>query len=175
MNGWDQKGVSHLTEKEKKWSASYLHANPDLIQGPPTGVLMGEMPPTLDPDWRLFPWPSNSIGGRILKAARIPVEVFLGKLQRINLFSAHCDWDDDQAVERASYFHNFQPEGMRVVLCGKRVGLAFGFNKYFSVLTVDGISYTTIPDEHREYTKALARVGTRTALLWATNTLRPIK
>ncbi len=107
----------------------------------PRGLLVGEAPgPNTDPFLPLFPEPSQSAGGRLLKYAGVPTADWLGKLVRMNL----CDgtWSARRAVAgraRALAFlldqrnyHDGTP--LRVLLLGARVARAWScFGAFGSV------------------------------------------
>lgn len=94
----------------------------------PRGLLIGEAPgPNTDALLPLFPYPSNSTGGRLLKYAGVDPADWLGKLIRMNL----CDgtWSARRAMMGRAHalaylfdeanFHEGEP--LRVLLLGCRV------------------------------------------------------
>ena len=119
----------------------------------------------------MFPSPPNSSGGRLLKMSDIKVGEYLGRLLRQNLFLVHQEWDHDQAVTNAiTIVESVQVK--RVVLCGQRVGEAFGFGRYFDLHRHAGVDYTVIPHPNgmnRMYNDVNARVAARATVQWAAN------
>jgi hypothetical protein len=80
-----------------------------------------------------------------MKMSLLPVETYLGKLLRQNLFYEHQEvWDEDKAIDNAVEIVQAR-KAERVVLCGKKVAMAFGFRKFFHLHVQDGVWYTAIP------------------------------
>lgn len=177
MKGWDH--VTHLTELEKRCASLWLKPiDPSQIKGPPTGLIVGECPgKSTSSKLAMFPWPKASSGGRLFKMANMPIEIYLGSLRRCNVFYDHQEkWWPWSAHENALGIHLGCEPYTRVVLCGKRVASAFGFDRYFEVGSIPHqqkggvVLYCTIPHPsglNREYNNPLAVQGAEMALHWA--------
>lgn len=172
---WEQPNTAHLTDLEKRYAAKWFRIDPDTINGPPTGLLIGEMPgPATTNNLPLFPYPSNSAGGRLLKISKLEVGTYLGRLKRFNLFSTYLEgWQPIQAVENASKIFAEQPEGFRVLCLGQRVAQACGLGGWFDKKTHEGVEYVAIPHpsgKNQMYNNPATRAGARMAIQWAADT-----
>lgn len=174
MNGWDH--VTHLTELEKRCASLWFKVNPADVQGPVTGLLVGECPGlTTRSTLPLFPYPPNSSGGRLLKMSDLTIHDYLGRLLRRNLFLDHVEiWNRDKAIEEAvKIVESVTVE--RVVLCGQRVAEAFGFRTFFKLEQHRGVSYCAIPHPsglNRLYNDRPNVVAARAAIRFAAG--RPV-
>lgn len=171
MKGWEH--ITHMSELEKRCASLWFKINPKEIQGPPIGMLVGEMPGlSTRATLPLFPYPANSSGGRLLKMSKISPTKFLGRVARKNIFLEHRTWDHDDAVESALRIISEIREGgniKRVVACGQRVAQAFGFSNFFKLEQLEDIYFTAIPHPsglNRLYNDVNARVGAQGALQW---------
>lgn len=178
MIGWEH--VHHLSELEKRCASLWLKPiDPSKVKSQPSGLIVGECPgKSTNSRLPMFPWPKASSGGRLFAMANLPIEIYLGELERRNLFYKHQPtWYPWSAHEAAHGIHLGRKVGDRVVLCGKRVAAAFGFEKYFEVAQIpkEGggfVYYCTIPHPsglNREYNNPLTKVGAAVALHWAAN------
>lgn len=168
MNGWDH--VSHLSELEKRCASLWFRVDPATVQGPVVGMIVGECPglktrATLP----MFPYPANSSGGRLLKMSELPIQDYLGRLTRRNLFYDHqVEWDRDKAIDEAvKIVETVKVE--RVVLCGQRVAEAFGFRRFFHLEENAGVRYCAIPhpsDMNRIYNQPQPRLAAKAAIRW---------
>lgn len=160
------------------WSSYGLFGRPPA----PCGLLVGEAPGrNTDPLLPLFPRPSNSAGGRLLKYAAVDPADWLGKLVRMNM----CDeaWSARRAVAghaRALAYlldkRNFhQGEPLRVLLLGKRVARAwscYGAFGYVELMCDRGptIRVAWIPHPSGKnllYNSRRNQLRARRAVLWA--------
>jgi hypothetical protein len=172
--------AAHLSRLEQRCAAHFLKVAPREVLGPISGTLVGECPGEgTRRELPLFPHPKNSAGGRLLAMSGLSAAEYLGRLYRFNLFVAHQpQWRPWMARERAllahAMFRSQFPEGHRVVLCGQRVGAAFGFTKFWELHVMDDISYVCVPHpsgRNRAYNNPNARVATRAAVQWAADLL----
>ena len=171
MKAWQHEGASHLTDLEKRCAALWFKIDPTTVIGPPTGLIVGEMPgENTSEKLPLFPWPRNSAGGRLMKMSLLSPGQYLGRLLRTNLFYEYSgDWDHEMARARARTIHA-QRTVDRVVLLGQRVGEAFGFSAFFAHEVRDDVHYVCIPHpsgRNRIYNEQNARVGARAAVQFA--------
>lgn len=118
------------------WRLGRKHFKFDGDPPQPRGLLIGEAPGP-NTNWKLplYPSPSNSAAGRLLRYADIDQEKWLGSFVRMNL----CD--DDWSARRASAgviralsflldpanYHDGKP--LRVLLLGRRVADAWNCGK----------------------------------------------
>lgn len=181
MTGWDRPELAHLSRIEKKCAALWFKVNPDHVLGPPTGMLIGEMPGrTTSPDLPLFPYPRNSAGGRLLKMSGLTIGEYLGRLIRINLIPHYAEkWDPEGARIRAEWLVKNSPVD-RIVLLGQHVGAAFGFSSFFHHETVNDKTLVCIPHpsgRNRVYNDERARLGAAATMKFAADELtrpRPV-
>jgi hypothetical protein len=178
MKGWDH--VTHMTELEKRCASLWFKINPATVEGPITGLLVGEMPgKNTRSALPLFPYPKNSSGGRLLAMSGIPPHLYFARMMRVNLFEHHVDiWNEEQANLNAIEIMKQQPKGRRVVLCGRRVGSAFGFTQFFQMGHDEEADafYVAIPHPsglNREYNDPIKRASARIALQWAADYMVP--
>lgn len=117
----------------------------------PRGLLIGEAPgPNTNAKLPLFPLPSNSAGGRLLKYAEIDPADFLGRLVRMNL----CDdeWSERRAVAgrvRAQTWlldktNWYEGKPLRVLLLGVRVARAWACHGPFGYTVFDFYSHAEV-------------------------------
>lgn len=184
--------VKHLTPLELRLAAIKLGVKLDAIDGPPVAAIIGEAP-GVNTSWKLpvFPFPSNSAGGRLLKYSELDAAAYLGKFIRKNLYTHLEPWSIPTAREKAaeivSLFQSWRV--LRVVLLGKRVGEAFGLRLWEtgSTTAMDfgvgapprsfGVAVTCIPHPSgrcREYNDEDAIRRTKATLRWAAGLRRTL-
>lgn len=126
---------AHLSSIDIRLAWTRLGVRSSDIEGPPVGVLVGEMPPeSMGRCLPLFPDPPGSAGGRLLKISGMPPAVYLGRFFRYNLFDEHCKWTIEAARERAARLRAWMltvDGDLRVLVFGQRVGQAFGLDGFF--------------------------------------------
>lgn len=126
---------AHLTPVEIRLARRFANVTPAMVDGPPEGVIVGESPMADTVGRRpLLPWPSDSIGGRLVKCADISPGQYLGRFLRFNLFDAYVrggDWDADAAVVAAAKLKQslIAQGSWRMLLIGERVATAFGVDR----------------------------------------------
>lgn len=177
---WERPELQHLTDLECRCAALWFKIDPATVAGPPTGLIVGEMPGcSTSSALPMFPYPPNSAGGRLLKMSLLTPGAYLGRLMRTNLFS---DWNEEtndrwprgEAEERARLIHEATPREMRVVLLGARVSQAFGLDEYMKLVEQNGVLYTAIPHpsgRNLKYNDPIVRTGARAALQWAADSI----
>lgn len=176
MTFWsDYPLTGHLSEVEKRCASLWFKVDPATVVGPPTGLVIGEMPGrSTSSKLPLFPYPANSSGGRLLKMSGMSVGTYLGRLERVNLIKDYATtWDHDKAVGNAIDLIN-STKHTRIIILGDRVGQAFGFVKFFSVHEYKGMIFNCIPHPsglNRTYNNPIARAGAKAALEWAADVL----
>lgn len=183
MSGWDADGCAHLSELERRCAGSWLKVDPATVCGPPTGLLVGEMPGASSSSaLPLFPYPKNSAGGRLLSWSRITPGQYLGRLLRCNLFvTPRPDWDEILAHELANDIMRAATPELRIVLLGKRVAEAFEVYRVFEMqkrTRDDGQHYFICAIPHPSgrnlvYNEPVARVGAAAAIQWASDSIAP--
>lgn len=178
MSGWDRPEWEHLSEVEKRCAALWLHVDPSKPPGPPTGLLVGEMPAAGSGSLPLFPHPKNSAGGRLLLWSRITPTQYLGRLRRTNIYTTATEepWDPAHAELRAQEITEQLTDGTRVVLLGKRVSEAFQVWVPFKMERRGRIFLTSIPHpsgRNLVYNDAVARMGAAAAVQWAADCIAP--
>ncbi len=134
--------IRHLSRLELRLAATRLDADVSAISGPPVGAIIGEAPgPNTSPKLPMFPLPSRSAGGRLLGYAGIPVEDYLGRLARRNLFAELGPWSTRtarlQAFQIFWWLRNMATGIRRVLLLGGRVGAAFGLAEFWRPLKLE--------------------------------------
>lgn len=177
MKAYDLPNAEHLTEQERKLCA-HMRVDPATILGPPVGLIVGEQPPAkAGPNHSpMFPYPSNSAGGRLMKLGGLTIGQYLGRLARCNLVNVYDPtWNKNHAAARAEQIREIMEPRQTVILCGVQVGAAFG-HKGFWKPEVDEkkVVYITIPHPSgltRVYNELGARVQTRMAIQFAARTL----
>ncbi len=108
----------------------------------PVGMLIGEAPgPNTDAKLPLFPSPTNSAAGRLLKYAGVEPVDWMGKIVRMNM----CDeaWSERRATAgraRALTYlldeeNYFEGKPLRVLLLGGRVAKAWACHGQFGHMT----------------------------------------
>lgn len=180
MSNLAQKIVGHALDHghAAAWKTYGLFGKPPR----PRGLLIGEAPgPNTNALLPLFPHPSNSAGGRLLKYTGVDPADWLGKLVRMNM----CDgtWSTRRAVagraRALAYlldednYHDGLP--LRVLLLGVRVagawGLAGAFGYVEMILERDrSLHVAWIPHPSGKnllYNSRRNQLRARRAVLWA--------
>lgn len=170
--GWGHPDCAHLSALERRLAGWHMRVDPATVRGPISGLLVGEAPgPRTSKKLPLFPYPTNSAGGRLLKMSGLGAGQYLGRLLRRNLMEAYdLAWDAEVAGQHALNIINEQPAGRRVVLLGSRVGRAFGFADFYKVAEVNGAVYCCIPHPSGRnllYNDVNHRIAARAAIQWA--------
>lgn len=171
----DNQAAAHLTAIERRCASHFLKVRPDEVQGPLTGLLVGECPGVNTRSYLpLFPYPTNSAGGRLLKYSAMTPGQYLGRLRRTNFYEHHqLRWPGLRSTNvRALELHEEFAQGAqrRVVLLGSKVGRAFGFDAFWQMSEKDEVEYVVIPHPSglsRVYNDPKARVAARAAVQWA--------
>lgn len=165
MSGWDAFG--HLSAQEKAYAGWNLRVDPATVAGPPTGLIVGEMPtPNGKADMPMFPFLGDTPGMRLKKLSRLTMGEFLGRIRRQNLFLDYCAvWDPLQARLNAIEITQRLLPGTRVLLYGPRVAAAFGLNAYFTKYEFGGSVAVAIPPPYGVESHVAAGVGL--AVEWA--------
>lgn len=173
MNAWDKPELAHLTDNEKRAAALWFKVNPETVSGPPTGLIIDEMarPGDLATVSPLFPYPTNSPGGKLMKMSGLSIGDYLGRLFRINLIQQYSEkWDPELAMLRAAWILENTPID-RIVLLGQHVGAAFGFNTFFTHELFSGKNIVCIPHPGGSsapiYNDNRARIGAAATIKFA--------
>ena len=128
---------AHLSVAELRLARTRLGVNQAQIDGPPHGMIVGEMPNGPSPGATpipLFPFPASSSAGRLLSYSGLDPGMFLGRLLRRNLFPTHREWSAPAARERARELRDELARldgAFNVLLLGARVGVAFKVEGFF--------------------------------------------
>lgn len=173
LPGWDH--VPNMSELEKRCASLWFKLKPESVTGPVSGLLIGECPgANTSPKLPMFPWPASSSGGRLLKMSNVPVNEYLGRLERRNLIHTHHPvWPvhDARRIAR-EIVQEIAGRGLRVVLLGKKVGEAFGAPQFWAMAQLGDTHFTCIPHPSglsRVYNDKNNRVMAGLAIQWATN------
>lgn len=126
---------AHLTPVEIRIMQSRLGLSISDVEGPPVALMVGEAPPAaMGSCLPLFPHPSTSSAGRLLKLSGLTPGVYLGRFYRRNLFDVYQPWSVVAAREKADAIRAWARTlgNLRVVLMGQKVTEAFGLAGFFS-------------------------------------------
>lgn len=170
--GWSESNCSHLSDVEKQYASRWLHIVPSTIDGPPVGMVVGEAPGQSQINTLpLFPTSKASTGGLLLRYSGLTIGQYLGRLMRVNLMNEFSEeWNHVHALKRAHDLIKIIPRPCRVLLIGRRVGLAFGFEQPFVNYEEDRVFFTVLPHPklNRDMYKSPGiRVGVKAAFSFA--------
>jgi hypothetical protein len=173
MSGWDRPELAHLTPLERKCAALWFKIDPATVEGPPVGMIVGEMPgPNTSPSLPMFPYPANSAGGRLLKISGLTPGQYLGRLLRVDLFKTYQEkWDPRMAQHLAVQLLEGSPV-KRIVVLGQHVGAAFGFDSFFQHAEFADMNIVCIPHPSGRspiYNDMRAKIGAAAAIHFAAN------
>lgn len=149
----------------------------------PSGLIIGEQPGAArrgEGHFAMWPWPPSSAGGRLLEFSGMPVEEYVTRLARTNLFQTKvARWSLARAEGRAIFLvaqyksqHNEERKWPRFVLCGRKVAHAFGMDQYpwFEKVYDEGVAYVVIPHPsglNLMYNSPEVRAKAGAAVRWA--------
>lgn len=125
---------AHLSERELALARRYCGVTPELVDGPPVAVVVGESPgPNTRGRHPLMPFPVGAAGSRLASYAAMPAGQWLGRFYRRNLFASHVEdgWSAVDARARAAELREWMLSlgSFRVLLLGRRVADAFGIDR----------------------------------------------